>query len=65
MDEKTDEKKEFVNRTGQGRYFSQGSLRRISVPVELDAQTGWQDKQNLRIELQEVEGKKILIVSEL
>ena len=65
MDETTEEKKKYLNKIGQGRYFSQGSLRRLSVPAEIHYQVGWQDGQNLRVELREEEGKKVLIISEL
>jgi len=65
MEEENEEKTQFVNKAGTGRYFSQGSSRRISVPVELDAQLGWQDKQNLKVEVRELDGKTVLVISEL
>jgi len=60
MEAKTDEKKEFVNKMGHGKYYDAPPARRVTISKEIADQLGFAHKENVDVE---VLGPKRLLVT--
>ena len=57
--EKTGKKKEVVNRIGQGKYYSDPAIHKVTIPREMANQLDFQHRENVDVEI--LGSKRILI----